>query len=334
MKFSVLIPVFNVEKYLKTCIISVLNQTYEDFEIIIIDDGSTDRSGIICDEFGKMYPTKINVIHKKNEGLLAARRDGFSLATGDYCICLDSDDFLEINALEELSKIIDNTEPDFIIYDLMYYHETTQTFVRQQNNMLEPNILYSDTSILKEALLNLSQNNWSMCAKCIKREITSASFNYKDYYDVSFGEDSLQTIILYNVANTFIYSKAHIYNYRVGSGMTQKLPIKYLDDFHKIKELINNVCVSWDNDIATKSDVYWSHIVLLFLNNVCYSSDTYSELKIRISEIRNKYDFCYILKTNKLDTLDLKMKIRKILFQHNVFCVSYFKASITRLIRG
>ena len=80
MKFSVLIPVYNTEKYLEECLQSILNQTYQDFEIIIVDDGSSDSSGAICDNFQKAYPEKIIVIHKENQGLISARRVGIANA--------------------------------------------------------------------------------------------------------------------------------------------------------------------------------------------------------------------------------------------------------------
>ena len=91
MKFSVLVPVYNVEKYLKQCIESVLNQTYQSFELILVDDGSTDNSGAICDEYASKHKF-IKVIHKPNGGLLHTRRVSLAHATGDWYVFLDSDD--------------------------------------------------------------------------------------------------------------------------------------------------------------------------------------------------------------------------------------------------
>lgn len=91
---SVIIPVYNVEPYLRQCLDSVLNQTYKDIEIIIIDDGSTDHSGEICDKYLK-YDNRVIVIHKNNEGLGMARNTGLGLAQGDYVYFLDSDDYID-----------------------------------------------------------------------------------------------------------------------------------------------------------------------------------------------------------------------------------------------
>ena len=102
MKFSILIPVYNVERYLEQCLESVINQTFGDYEVIIVDDGSTDNSSYICDSFAEKYPEKIYVIHKENQGLISARRIAIDKAQGEFCIFVDSDDFIECN-LEQAS---------------------------------------------------------------------------------------------------------------------------------------------------------------------------------------------------------------------------------------
>lgn len=101
MLISVIVPVYNVEKYLKECLDSLLNQTYKDIEIIIVDDGSTDNSGKICDEY-KNKNKNINVIHKKNEGLGFARNTGLENVHGEYVTFVDSDDYVEKDFIEKL----------------------------------------------------------------------------------------------------------------------------------------------------------------------------------------------------------------------------------------
>lgn len=102
MKFSVIVPVYKVEGYLEQCVESVLQQTYTDFELILVDDGSPDRCPEMCDDFSQK-DTRIKVIHKKNGGLSSARNAGLDIATGDYVVFLDSDDFWnDENALQEV----------------------------------------------------------------------------------------------------------------------------------------------------------------------------------------------------------------------------------------
>lgn len=99
-KVSVLVPVYNVEAYLKECVESILSQTFTDFELILCDDGSKDLSGEICDEFAQQDP-RVRVIHKENEGLLWTRRRMFQEAKGEYFICIDSDDWVSRELLQK-----------------------------------------------------------------------------------------------------------------------------------------------------------------------------------------------------------------------------------------
>ncbi|HFI0794571.1 TPA: glycosyltransferase family 2 protein [Streptococcus suis] len=98
---SVIVPVYNVEKYLVQCIDSIINQTYQNLEIILVNDGSTDNSGKICDEYAKK-DSRIKVIHKENGGLSDARNKGLDFMTGEYVTLVDSDDYLEHNCIENL----------------------------------------------------------------------------------------------------------------------------------------------------------------------------------------------------------------------------------------
>ena len=115
MKFSVVIPVYNVKDYLEKCVKSVLAQRCEDYEIILVDDGSTDGSGELCDTLATLSQ-RIRVIHKPNGGLGDARNVGLEHATGDYLIFLDSDDYIDVTMLEELSAKLDETHADIITF--------------------------------------------------------------------------------------------------------------------------------------------------------------------------------------------------------------------------
>ena len=113
---SVVIPVYNVEDFLRECVDSVRNQTMEDFEIILVDDGATDSSGAICDEYaGK--DTRIRVIHQPNGGLSAARNTGLDAARGEYVYFLDSDDYIAPHALEALTQLAGQEQADVVFFD-------------------------------------------------------------------------------------------------------------------------------------------------------------------------------------------------------------------------
>ena len=113
MLFSVIVPIYNIEKYIRRCIDSVLLQSFADFELILVDDGSPDMCGAICDEYAKK-DERIKVIHKENGGLVTARQAGIKVAGGDYIFHLDGDDAILPDALESAYKIICDTGADIV----------------------------------------------------------------------------------------------------------------------------------------------------------------------------------------------------------------------------
>lgn len=110
-KISIIIPVYKVEPYLRQCLDSVVNQTYKNLEIILVDDGSPDNCGAICDEYAKK-DERIRVIHKRNEGLPAARNEGIRAATGEWLAFVDSDDWCELDYYEKLIDAVKGHEAD------------------------------------------------------------------------------------------------------------------------------------------------------------------------------------------------------------------------------
>lgn len=113
-KYSVIIPIYNAEKYIDFMIKSVLNQTYNDWELILVDDGSTDNSSIICDKY--YYDDRINIIHKKNEGQMLARIEGIQCATGDYILVIDADDILDSNCLQKVDDCLKKNLSDVVSF--------------------------------------------------------------------------------------------------------------------------------------------------------------------------------------------------------------------------
>ena len=118
MLFSIIVPVYNVEEYLNCCIKSVVTQTYTNFELLLIDDGATDRSGEICDAWAKV-DKRVKTLHKANGGPSSARNAGIKMATGDYILFLDSDDYwLSTNILQEIAERVQLTQPDVLVLNL------------------------------------------------------------------------------------------------------------------------------------------------------------------------------------------------------------------------
>ena len=123
MKISIIVPVYNVEKYIEKCLLSIAKQSYQDFEIIVVDDGSTDRSGEICDQLEKIY-NNIMVIHSQNGGVSNARNIGLSRACGEYVWFVDSDDFVSPDAVETIVRHVEmHSTLDLLIFDAITVDE-------------------------------------------------------------------------------------------------------------------------------------------------------------------------------------------------------------------
>ena len=117
--FSVIVPIYNVERYLRQCIESMIKQDFSSVEIILVDDGSTDSSSMICDEYAKV-DKRIRIIHKKNGGLVSARQAGASVAMGKYILNVDGDDWVTPNYFRELANIVSVYEPDMICFGAVF----------------------------------------------------------------------------------------------------------------------------------------------------------------------------------------------------------------------
>lgn len=120
--FSIILPVYNVESYLERCVSSVLSQSFSDFEILLVDDGSTDKSPALCDDLARQH-SGIRVIHKENGGLSSARNGGMEAAQGQYIWFVDSDDWIEQNALEKLYRQTSGETPDMVKFDYIRVEE-------------------------------------------------------------------------------------------------------------------------------------------------------------------------------------------------------------------
>lgn len=132
---SIIVPVYNVERYLRRCLESIINQTYSNLEIILVDDGSTDNSGNICDEFAEK-DSRITVIHKKNEGVSVARNIGLDIAKGDYIGLVDSDDYIKVDMYKKLLELITASDSDMAVCNFSYVDENGNLL--EERNLSSP----------------------------------------------------------------------------------------------------------------------------------------------------------------------------------------------------
>ena len=218
MKFSILVPVYNAEKYLDDCLLCLLNQTYKDFEIIFVDDGSTDRSAQILDSFEREHKEVVKVFHQQNQGQLVTRQNAIKNAQSDYCIFMDSDDLIVENALEILKKTIDeNNEPDMVIYPFYYDKNGELTCSKLINNDIKC-YFGDDVKLLKELFFNDFILN-SMCVKCVKTQILrNAVHDAGEFRKLRCSEDRLQSMWILDEITSAVYINKPLYRYRLFEG--------------------------------------------------------------------------------------------------------------------
>lgn len=215
MLFSFIVPVYNTSKYLDKCLESILCQKGADFEIVLVDDGSTDNSGELCDAYTEKYPDIIRAIHKENEGLLLTRRKGFKEAKGDWFINVDSDDYISSDLLYNVVKAIDQYHPDMVMYNFDYFTDIGE--VSNSRLTIPDNSVFEDDAkqqVYAKRLLSDDFNN--MWSKAVRRVIVDFDTDYSDCGIRNMCEDAVQVLPLFTNAHRIVYLSKPLYYYRKG----------------------------------------------------------------------------------------------------------------------
>lgn len=214
IEFSIVVPVYNVEKYVAACLDSILEQDCASFEIVIVDDGSTDSSGSICDDYQTCYPSIITVIHKCNEGLLLARTDGYAATRGNYLLTVDSDDMLIHGALSVIDSAVKETGADVIKYGFTRDYKKVEKWAKTEQRFAGAECYDrpEKRSLLRLLCEGTSQN--SMCAKAVKRGCANVGVDFSRYAGMTYAEDFLQTLEIYDSAESFCEINMPLYFYR------------------------------------------------------------------------------------------------------------------------
>ncbi|WP_455149466.1 glycosyltransferase family 2 protein [Capnocytophaga sp.] len=299
MQFSIVIPVYNVAPYLRECVDSVLAQNSTDYEIILVDDGSTDNSPAICDEYAEKY-SQIKVIHKTNGGLSDARNFGIKEAQGDYLMFLDSDDFWNReNVLLDLHNIIKENNPDLIIHELSSFYNLEKIIPRKFKNKEIQNFSYDFKEDLKY-LVNNDIYYATACNKVIKASIVKKNNiefpKGKLHEDVVWCADIIPYINNYALySNPFYYYRKE----RDGSLTVQIRPKNIIDLIDIISEK-ETLLSKFDGGLS-----YLSYNYYIYLNNV-----NLLEEELKQKYLRKLINLNYLLDYYPRNILSLKGKIR------------------------
>lgn len=274
MLVSVIVPVYNVSRYLDECLESITRQTYTDVEIILIDDGSTDTSGAICDSYSER-DNRIKVIHQKNSGLSAARNIGIEISKGDYLTFVDSDDYLSYTFIEKAIELCLKFDAQISVMKMSYFSGKN----RKSDN--EPFISYIQTYNAEQAISeSLYQKKYSCCApgKMYRRDVLEGI----SFPRGKLSEDLAVCHLIFNNASKVVYSNETGYYYR-------QRPKSIMHTFNK-----NRLdAIKWTGEIEEFCETHYPnlypaalcrsfnvslHLVLDLLNDDRIDIDTYNFL--------------------------------------------------------
>ena len=268
-KISVIVPVYNVEAYLERCVESILQQTYTHFELILINDGSTDSSGQICDHLASQYEN-IKVYHIENAGVSNARNMGIQLATGSWVTFIDSDDFVTQDYLATLASAVEGVNVGFAIAPLHHIKNGIVTDLPSHSGKTE---LCSTEETMKELLMT-TRTSFFPVAKLFKRDLLADEKFNTNYH---LAEDALfltELLLKTRCSCVFIDKPVYYYDHREGSATTsvnrhvfdtievyQQIIAQVSQAFPNLKyELINRECWSYitvyDKIIFTSREEY------------------------------------------------------------------------------
>lgn len=332
-KISIITPVYNSEKYLKDCINSVLNQSFTDFELVLVNDGSTDQSGVICDAFAK-NDKRIKVIHKENEGPTNARKQGARESNGEYITFLDSDDLLKHDLLEKLMGYISEHNPDAIIFGYERFDEESKA--KEIVFPLMKEALYSEDK-LKEIKDNLIYSNkdiltihYGICGKVFRRE-DYIKYQDKVIKELYKGEDlAVNAPLLANCKSVYI---SHIcgYLYRDTPGSIMN---SFKDDEPKqMLILADYLSEALDENYRRKIGVYVVTHIFDYLDRAILNVKSYSDY-IKIAKVFSTKEFKKHLKSTKSHTSDIKDRIVFLLAKYRLYFLIWVLRKVVKRREG
>ncbi|MGL5049705.1 MAG: glycosyltransferase [Fusobacteriaceae bacterium] len=315
-KISVIVPVYNVEKYLKRCLDSILNSELEDIELILINDGSTDSSGMICDDYLKI-DKRVKVIHKNNARVSAARNDGLKIAKGEYISFIDSDDWIEREMYMDMYEKSKKLNLDFIMCDYTKRGKEQEYTVSQ---VIEEG--YYDKKAIEEKLFKslimfesidfpVTISNW--CCIFNRNFLKKNNLYYNE--DIHYCEDSIfGSKVMYNAQNFYYLKNKFYYNYFYNPvSTTSRYNEKKWDSFLEINLKLEEYFENSKFDFSRQIKINMLYFTFNMLTEIGKSNESFLK----------KYFYCKKIMNNlRVKKLFKNFKIPKTYFGLRV--ISYF----------
>jgi len=254
VRVSVIVPVYNMEKYLSKCLDSLVNQTFEDIEIILINDGSTDNSENIIKEYLERYSKKIVYIKKENEGQGVARNLGIDKARGEYITFVDSDDYVDVTMIEKLYSSIIKEKADISV--------SRGLIEVRSDNLLINDFIFNNEESVKRYILN----NFGPVAKLIKKDII---INNQLYFPSLRAYEDIAVVPLWGLfANGISFVEEPLYYYLIREGSTMK-QVKYNNKLEDIYASLDYLYKRVNNNFG---DIYASELEWIYIENLLHAA--------------------------------------------------------------
>lgn len=337
--FYILVPVYNVEKYIKTCIESILCQTYPYFKLILVDDGTPDHSGDICEEYAEK-DNRVIVIHQENMGQIAARQAAaglvreFALNNDDFVLYVDSDDSLKEHALEKIREAIEKNNCDMVMYGMERVSEGKTVIPYNKTTGMEGVIM--DKRELYNIVFNDSQYN-PVCRKAVSVNLLSDT-DYSEFFHISHAEDLMQSIWYYKHCKNVYFLNESLYNYTINpSSITQSVTEKNFQVDFTVRQKVYEFLLS--ENVFTKED--WiryrgtcADIVTGMVKLIIQFPVSNGQKKQYFSDMHSSKYFLKYMKKQKYDKKVLGSScILYVLFKYRIYLPLYAIGILYRTIR-
>ena len=310
---SIIVPVYNVEKYLEKCLNSIVEQTAKSLEIILVDDGSPDNCPKICDAYAEK-DSRIKVVHKENGGLISARQAGVRAANGDYIGFVDADDWLEADMYSEVENRIEKYNPDIVICE--FFHDFGDRV--EINKQIAERVFYNKAEMVSEIYPKMLYQgtfynfgiNPSCWSKVIKKSLLEKHL-YKVDTRIRMGEDAAFTYPCLLDAECMCYIDKPLYHYRIVKSSMSRGYDKSLKDiillpYYRLKEANQSA----DFDISSQLDYYLIYMTNFLIRNEVKAFDN-KRLKTVLRSITDNDEIVEAAKRISVSGLPMHTRLLK-----------------------
>ncbi len=314
---SIIVPIYKVEKYLRQCIDSVINQTYSNLEIILVNDGSPDNCPKICDEYAKK-DDRIKIINKNNGGVSSARNVGLDNAKGNWIVFVDADDWIEKRYCEDLLKIATNKSADIVIcgYNRVYNDKTKKISAIAKKTDFDSN----------DYLINVlnPQTGFGFCAT----KIFNVDIIGKNRFDESIvvGEDALFNIKISKNLKRAVYVQKELYNYRINDdSAVKRFDTNYVKKYSKSIEVNKKYIFENYLQEEIKNNFYnfiAFHVMLIAVNYCFHPENNIKNKKKLLRKICNYNNFKEGIEKSNYKMISLTRKVTLFTLKHKLYILT------------